>query len=70
MNALHLLPGCRVERIHLVDPSGLQQKAQGVRVGARCPACGVWSEMGLLVDLESRRAVDLLPDRRAETLAA
>ena len=46
MNALHLLPGCRVERIHPVDSTRLQLEACGVRGGARCPACGVWSEAG------------------------
>ena len=46
MNALHLLPGCRVERIHPVDPTTFQLEAHGVRGGAHCPACGVWSEAG------------------------
>ena len=46
MNAFHLLSGCRVERIHPLDPSGLELEAHGVRDGARCPACGVWSEAG------------------------
>ncbi len=46
MNTFHLLPGCRIERTHQISPSGLQLQAQGVRGGARCPACGVWSEAG------------------------
>ncbi len=44
MNAFHLLPGCRVERIHRADPSGFRLEAHGARDGAHCPACGVWSE--------------------------
>lgn len=46
MNVFHLLPGCRLERIHQADPSSLELDAHGVRGGARCPACGVWSEAG------------------------
>lgn len=46
MNAFHLLPGCRIERIQRVDPLSLQLEARGMRGGARCPACGVWSEAG------------------------
>ena len=46
MNSLHLLPGCRVERINQVDPTTLHLEAHGVRGGARCPDCGVWSEAG------------------------
>ena len=46
MNVFHLLPGCRIERIHQIDPSNLQLEAHSVRAGARCPACGVWSEAG------------------------
>ena len=46
MNAFHLLPGCRIERIRQVDPTTLQLEAHGVRDGARCPACGVWSGAG------------------------
>ena len=46
MNVLHLLPGCHVERICQIGPTGLQLEAHGVRDGARCPACGVWSEAG------------------------
>ncbi len=44
MNALHLLPGCRVTCVHQVDPTTLRLEAHGTRDGARCPACGVWSE--------------------------
>ncbi len=46
MNAFHLLPGCRIERIHRIELSDLQLEARGVRDGARCPVCGVWSEAG------------------------
>ena len=46
MNALHLLPGCHIERIHQIDPARLQLQAHGARAGARCPDCGVWSEAG------------------------
>lgn len=46
MNVFHLLPGCHVERIHRIDPTSLQLQAHGMRGGARCPACGVWSEAG------------------------
>ncbi len=44
MNAFHLLPGCRLERLRQIEPSLLQVQASGVREGARCPVCGVWSE--------------------------
>lgn len=46
MNALHLLPGCHIERIHRIDPSRLQLEARGVRNGSARPECGVWSEAG------------------------
>ena len=46
MNVFHLLPGCHVERICQIDPTGLQLEARGVRDGACCPACGIWSEAG------------------------
>ena len=46
MKASYLLPGCRIERIRQVDPTTLQLEAHGVRDGARCPACGVWSGAG------------------------
>lgn len=46
MNVFHLLPGCHVERVCQIDPTGLQLDARGVRAGARCPVCGVWSEAG------------------------
>ena len=46
MNVFHLLPDCHIERICQIDPTGLQLEARGVRDGARCPACGGWSEAG------------------------
>ena len=46
MNASHLLPSCRIGRICQVDSTTLQPEAHGVRDGARCPACGVWSGAG------------------------
>lgn len=46
MNVLHPLLGCRIERIHQINPANLQLKAHGVHGGARCPACGRWSEAG------------------------
>lgn len=35
MNALHLLPGCRIERLHQVDPLLLRVPARGMRAEAR-----------------------------------
>jgi transposase len=46
MNAFHFLPGCRVDCVNQIDPSSLQLEAYGVREGARCPDCRVWSEAG------------------------
>ena len=46
LNAFPLLPGCRIARIGQGDPTTLQLEAHGVRDGARCPACGVWSGAG------------------------
>ena len=46
MNVFHLLPGCHVEHVRQLGPAGLQLEARGVRGGARCPVCGVWSEVG------------------------
>lgn len=34
MNALHLLPGCRIERIHRGDPTTFQLEAHGLRHSA------------------------------------